>query len=71
MSNAQVEQVIAQVPDIDAATQTELLNINSAARLSALRIAMLFTAGLALLGLIPSRNLPGRSVSGQVTGQSS
>jgi len=71
MSNAQVEQAIAKVPGLDAPTQTELLNINGAARLNALRIAMLFTAGLALLGLIPSRNLPGRSVSGQVTGQTS
>ena len=69
MSNAQVEQVISTVPELDAATQTELLAINGAARLSALRIAMLFTAGLALLGLIPSRNLPGRAVSGQVTGE--
>jgi MFS family permease len=69
MSNAQVEQVISTVPELDAATQTELLAINAAARLGALRIAMLFTAGLALLGLIPSRNLPSRAVSGQVTGE--
>jgi MFS family permease len=69
MSNAQVEQAIAKVPGLDPPTQTELLNINSATRLSALQIAMLFTAGLALLGLVPSRNLPGRAVTGQVTGQ--
>ena len=49
--------------------KTELLTINATARLKALRIAMLFTAGLALLGLVPSRNLPGRTVSGQVTGE--
>jgi len=69
MSNDQVEQVISAVPELDAATQTELLTINATARLKALRIAMLFTAGLALLGLVPSRNLPGRTVSGQVTGE--
>lgn len=69
MSNAQVEEAIAQLPDLNAAEKTELLNINGAARLNALRIAMLFTAGLALLGLVPSRNLPGQAVSGKVTGQ--
>ncbi len=69
MSNDQVEQVISAVPELDAATQSELLSINAAARLKALRIAMLFTAGLALLGLVPSRNLPGRAVTGQVTGE--
>ena len=71
MSNAQVEQAISTVPELDVTTQAELLAINGAARLGALRIAMLFTAGLALLGLVPSRNLPGRAVSGQVTGQES
>jgi MFS family permease len=69
MSNAQVEQVISTVPELDVTAQTELLAINAAARLRALRVAMLFTAGLALLGLIPSRNLPRRAVSGQVTGE--
>jgi MFS family permease len=65
-SNAQLEQLIDKSLSIDAAQKAELLKINQVARLNALRIALLFTTGLALLGLVPSRDLPGREVSGLV-----
>jgi len=68
MSNAQLEQIITKIRGIDDTHKKELLNINTIARQDALKIAMLFAAGLPLLGLIPSRNLPDHRVDGQVTG---
>jgi len=68
MSNAQLEQIITKISGIDDTKKKELLNINILARQDALKIAMLFAAGLPLFGLIPSRNLPDRRLDGQVTG---
>ncbi len=66
MSNEQLAALIDRSPSIDAAQKTELLSINKLIRLNALRVSLLFTAGLSLFGLVPSRDLPGREVSGLV-----
>jgi MFS family permease len=68
MSNEQLAALIDRSPSIDAAQKAELLNINQQIRLNALRVSLLFVAGLSLFGLVPSRDLPGRKVSGLAVG---
>jgi MFS family permease len=60
MSNDQLEAILYRRTDLDDRQKAELVAINEASRLDALRIVFLFAVGLALLGIFAIRKLPAR-----------
>lgn len=62
MDNSQVQAVLSRKA-ISSAQAKAALDINAQARLNALRMSLLILGGLALLMVIPGRNLPGHTKS--------
>jgi MFS family permease len=66
VSNEQLAQYLDTKQSLNAEQREAILAINVAARLDALRVAVLFIAGVTSLGLILCRHLPGNSSPDQL-----